>query len=130
MVRATFGRELSGLTLIGAHTIRFPNLRAQLTQLGELADLARKLPGPRIVLGDFNATPSSRLLRSFEQRSLLRRLDGWLPTWPARTQIPQLAIDHIFASEEVKTVEEVRIGNNAGSDHFPLVVRVAIQTPL
>lgn len=126
MVRATFGKELGGLTVIGAHTIRFPYLRAQFTQLSELADIVRKLDGPRIVLGDFNATPSSRMLGTFEQRSSLRRLDSWLPTWPANLQIPQLAIDHIFASPDVKSVEKVRIGNNAGSDHFPLVVRVAV----
>ena len=130
IVRATFGNELSGLTVIGAHTIRFPYLRAQLAQLGQLGDLVRKLPGPRIVMGDFNATPSSRMLASFEQRSGLRRLDVWLPSWPARLKLPQLAIDHIFASEEVKSVEPVRIGDNAGSDHFPVVVRVALPTPL
>ncbi len=126
MVRVSFGDELGGLTLIGTHTTRFPNLRAQLTQLGQLADLVRKLGGPRIVMGDFNATPSSRMLTSFTQRSGLRRLDDWLPTWPARFQIPQLAIDHIFASEEVKSVEPVRIGDNAGSDHFPIIARVAV----
>jgi endonuclease/exonuclease/phosphatase (EEP) superfamily protein YafD len=129
MIRVTFGDELSGLTIVGTHTIRFPYLRAQLTQLGHLADLVRRLSGPRIVMGDFNATPSSRMLASFQDRSGLRRLDGWLPSWPARFQIPQLAIDHIFASEEVKSVEPVRIGRNAGSDHFPLVVRVAVPTP-
>jgi len=126
MVRASFGKELGGLTVIGTHTIRFPYMRAQLTQLNELADLIRKLEGPRVVMGDFNATPSSRLLSTFEQRSTLRRLDGWLPTWPANFQMPQLAIDHIFASPEVKGLEKVRIGNGAGSDHYPLVVRVAV----
>jgi len=128
MIRVSFGNELSGLTIVGTHTIRFPYLRAQLTQLGHLADLVRRLSGPRIVMGDFNATPASRMLTSFEERSGLRRLDGWLPTWPARLQIPQLAIDHIFASEEVKSVEPVRIGRNAGSDHFPIIVRVAVPT--
>jgi endonuclease/exonuclease/phosphatase (EEP) superfamily protein YafD len=126
MIRATFGKELGDLTVIGTHTIRFPYLRAQLTQLGELGDLVRKLSGPRIVAGDFNATPTSRTLSVFEGRSLLRRLDDFLPTWPARWQLPQLAIDHIFASEDVKSLEKVRIGGNAGSDHFPLVVRVAV----
>lgn len=126
MVRATFGGDLGGLTVIGTHTIRFPYLRAQLTQLGELGDLVRKLTGPRIVAGDFNATPTSRMLSIFEGRSLLRRLDSFLPTWPARFQLPQLAIDHIFASADVKSLEKVRIGANAGSDHFPLVVRVAV----
>jgi len=126
MIRVTFGKELGDLTVIGTHTIRFPYLRAQLTQLGELGDLVRKLSGPRIVAGDFNATPTSRMLSVFEQRSLLRRLDGFLPTWPARWQLPQLAIDHIFASEEVKSMEKVRIAGNAGSDHFPLVVRIAV----
>jgi endonuclease/exonuclease/phosphatase (EEP) superfamily protein YafD len=126
LIRATFGKELGDLTVIGTHTIRFPYLRAQLKQLGELGDLVRKLSGPRIVAGDFNATPSSRMLSVFETRSLLRRLDGFLPTWPARWQLPQLAIDHVYASEEVKSLEKVRIGGNAGSDHYPLVVRVAV----
>ena len=126
MIRATFGQDLGQLTVIGTHTMRFPYLRAQLTQLGELGDMVRKLSGPRIVAGDFNATPTSRMLSVFQNRSLLRRLDDFLPTWPARLQLPQLAIDHIFASEEVKSLEKVRIGGNAGSDHFPLVVRVAV----
>jgi len=130
MIRVRFGKELGDLTVIGTHAIHFPFLKAQLTQLGQLADLVRRLPGPRVVMGDFNATPSSRMLLSFEQRSGLRRLDGWLPTWPARLQIPQLAIDHVFASEEVKSLEQVRIGDNAGSDHFPLVVRFAVPTRL
>jgi endonuclease/exonuclease/phosphatase (EEP) superfamily protein YafD len=126
MIRATFGGELGGLTVIGTHAARFPYLRAQLTQLGELGDMVRKLSGPRIVAGDFNATPTSRMLSVFQARSLLRRLDDFLPTWPARWQLPQLAIDHIFVSDEVTSLEKVRIGGNAGSDHFPLVVRVAV----
>jgi endonuclease/exonuclease/phosphatase (EEP) superfamily protein YafD len=126
LIRATFGKELGELTIIGTHTIRFPYLREQRTQLGELGDMVRKLSGPRIVAGDFNATPTSRMLSVFQGRSLLRRLDAFLPTWPARLQLPQLDIDHIFASEEVKSLEKVRIGGNAGSDHFPLIVRVAI----
>jgi endonuclease/exonuclease/phosphatase (EEP) superfamily protein YafD len=126
MIRVTFGKELGNLTVIGTHTIRFPYLHAQLEQLGELGDLVRKLSGPRVVAGDFNATPSSRMLSVFEARSLVHRLDGFLPTWPARWQLPQLAIDHIFASEEVKSLERVRIGGNAGSDHFPLVVQIAV----
>lgn len=126
MIRATFGSELGGLTVIGTHTIRFPYMRAQQTQLGELGDLVRKLSGPRIVAGDFNATPTSRMLSVFANRSQLRRLDTFLPTWPARLRLPQLAIDHIFASEEVKSLEDVRIAGNAGSDHFPLTVRLAV----
>jgi endonuclease/exonuclease/phosphatase (EEP) superfamily protein YafD len=117
---------LGGLTVIGTHTVHFPYFKAQLTQLGVLGDMVRKMSGPRIVAGDFNATPTSRMLSVFEGRSLLRRLDEFLPTWPARLQLPQLAIDHIFASEDVKSLEKVRIGGNAGSDHYPLVVRVAV----
>jgi endonuclease/exonuclease/phosphatase (EEP) superfamily protein YafD len=126
MIRVGFGSDLGNLTIIGTHTLRFPYLRDQLAQVTELGSLSRKLVGPRIVMGDFNAVPSSRMLAIFERNSGLRRLDRWLPTWPARFQLPQLAIDHIFASDDVKTVEDVRIGNNAGSDHYPLVVRVAV----
>lgn len=127
VIRATFGPELGNLTVIGAHTIRFPHMRGQLRQLAELASFAGKFAGPRAVMGDFNATPFSRLLASFKSLSGLARMTD-LPTWPARTQLPQLAIDHIFLSQTVRPLGPARIGSNAGSDHFPVILDIAVKS--
>ncbi|MGE3829691.1 MAG: endonuclease/exonuclease/phosphatase family protein [Parvibaculaceae bacterium] len=130
VVRATFGPELGGLTVIGTHLIRFPHQRSQLIQMSELGSFASKFMGPRIVAGDFNATPFSRLLATFENAGKLRRLTWWTPSWPARFALAQLAIDHIYASDQVQVLREPRIGGNAGSDHYPVIVDIGVPTKL
>ncbi|CAN5510014.1 endonuclease/exonuclease/phosphatase family protein [soil metagenome] len=127
VLRATFGPELGNLTVIGVHSIRFPHMRAQLAQMRELASFAGQFGGPRVVMGDFNATPFSRLLGTFRSLSGLSRISN-LPTFPARTQLPQLAIDHLFLSRQVRLLAPERIGSNAGSDHFPIIGDVAVST--
>ena len=126
VVRATFGPELGGLTVIGAHLIRFPHQRSQLIQMTELGNFASKFVGPRVVAGDFNATPFSRLLATFENTGRLRRLTWWTPSWPARVALAQLAIDHVYASDQVMLLGAPRIGGNAGSDHYPIIVDVGV----
>lgn len=125
VIRATFGPELGGLSVFGVHTIRFPHQRAQYKQITELAKLLENFLGNRAVMGDFNATPYSRIVRTLEERTGLHRLSH-LPTWPARLKLPQLAIDHIFVSTLIRTLEPARIGRNAGSDHYPVIVTVAV----
>ena len=124
-VHARFGPELGNLTLIGVHTLRFPHQRAQFTQLNFLARLVEAQPTPVVVMGDFNATPFSRQVRTFAERTGLRRLT-YLPSWPARLQLPQFAIDHVFVSPSIRLLEDERIGNNAGSDHNPITLGIAI----
>ena len=126
VIRVAFGPELGGLNLFGVHTIRFPHQRAQFRQFVELAKMLEAYPGQQIVMGDFNATRFSRMLASFEASSGLNRLTGYLPTWPARFGMPQIGIDHIFASPGIRPLAEIRIGANAGSDHFPVVATVAV----
>jgi endonuclease/exonuclease/phosphatase (EEP) superfamily protein YafD len=128
LIRVSFGPELAGLTLIGVHTLRFPHQRAQLRQIEELTRLLDDIQGPRVVAGDFNATPFSRMLSAFSERSRMSRLT-YLPTWPAWLKLPQLAIDHVFVGYGIREIEEPRIGRNAGSDHFPVVVGLAVSGP-
>jgi endonuclease/exonuclease/phosphatase (EEP) superfamily protein YafD len=128
VIRALFGPELNQLAVFGVHTTRFPHQADQLTQLIELAKYVDKSPAERIVMGDFNSTPYSRLLQTFQRNSGLNRLTN-LPTWPAALQLPQIDIDHIFVSAGLKPVGKARIGLPAGSDHYPVIGVVTFATP-
>lgn len=124
-VRVRLGPEAGGLTIFGVHTIRFPHSQAQFKEVSEIAELVERAPGPRLVMGDFNATPFSRILGALQDGANLVRLTN-LPTWPAQAGLPQLAIDHIFASPGLRLLEAERIGEAAGSDHYPVMLRIAV----
>lgn len=81
---------------------------------------------PRILCGDFNATPGTRVCKA-ATRSLVdvqEALEGHQPKGTFFTHWPLLRIDHIFADPEIglvrvdipKTVREKR-----ASDHLPLI---------
>ena len=125
MIRARLGPELGGLTVMAVHTIRFPHSRAQLRQVTALSDLIETLPGPKLVMGDFNATPFSRIIGTITGRTGLKRL-SYLPSWPTTIGLPQVAIDHIFVSSAIDATESQRIGEPSGSDHFPVTMRIAV----
>ena len=104
------------------HALRFPWLGSQLKQVKAMARLVRKAKGPKIVLGDFNTTPFSIVMRTFVKRSHLARRT-FIPSWPAWAgPLPQLAIDHVFASRDLRTVAGPFLGSSAGSDHFPVIL--------
>ncbi len=127
-VRVQFGPELGGLTLFGVHTIRPPYFRSQFKQIQAMAKVLARTKGPRMVAGDFNATPASEMLRTFAETSGLKRLT-FLPSWPARFgPFPQIAIDHMFVSSGVRALVRPIIGDNAGSDHYPVIDTVAVAT--
>ena len=125
-IRANLGGAYRGVTVYGVHTTRFPHSRAQLTQARELVKLLETSPGHEIVVGDFNATPFSRITKIVEEGAALMRLTE-LPTWPAQHQMPQLAIDHAFAATHFRVVANQQIGNAAGSDHYPIMLTLAFK---
>jgi endonuclease/exonuclease/phosphatase (EEP) superfamily protein YafD len=125
-IRVTLGGDMAGVTVVGVHTTRFPFSRAQLTQVRELVKKLETYPGELVVMGDFNATPFSRVTTTLEQGANLTRLTE-LPTWPSYAQLPQLAIDHIFASKAYRVVGNEQIGHSVGSDHFPILMTLAVK---
>jgi endonuclease/exonuclease/phosphatase (EEP) superfamily protein YafD len=125
-VAAKLGGSLNGLWVYAIHTTRFPHSRAQLKQTQALVRELQASRGPAVMLGDFNSTPFSRLPGIIESGLDLSRVTH-LPTWPALTGLPQLAIDHIFLSRELRVVTEQQIGNNAGSDHYPITMTLAFK---
>lgn len=124
-MQAKFGPEAGGLSVFLVHTIRFPHSRAQFRQIIAFSRLIESTPGPKLVMGDFNATPYSRIIQTLEQRTNLRRLTI-LPSWPSYVRLPQIAIDHIFVSPGLKALGSQSIGEPGGSDHFPVAITVAV----
>jgi endonuclease/exonuclease/phosphatase family metal-dependent hydrolase len=83
--------------------------------------------GPKILLGDFNATASSVVYRTFvAQLSAARSLSPQRsPTATFPSPLPVLRIDHLFVSPEIK-VRDVFAPfsplTRAASDHLPLAM--------
>jgi endonuclease/exonuclease/phosphatase (EEP) superfamily protein YafD len=126
LIKARLGGALAGLTVIGVHTTRFPRFRLQLTQVQNLILELEGETGELLVMGDFNATPFSRLTGLVEEGAGLHRLTN-LPSWPATFGFPQLAIDHIFAGDRLRVLATQQIGNPSGSDHYPIVMTLAFK---
>ena len=124
-IRARLGPDAGSITVFGVHTIRFPHSRAQFRQVNKLSQLIESTPGHKVVMGDFNATPFSRILQVVQARANLRRLTS-LPSWPSHVGLPQISIDHIFVSPGIAATETERIGRSAGSDHFPVSMKIAV----
>jgi len=128
LVRVTLGPELGGLTVVGVHTTRPPFAGRQLEQIRALGDELAKFPGPQVIAGDFNAAPLSLMLSTLLERSGFELASG-LATWPANLGLPQIAIDHILLSPDLRLAGPARIGSPAGSDHYPVIAEIAVPAP-
>ncbi len=123
--------ELGGpvpLQLLNVH-LSWPYPAAiQRRQFRWIAERLAELPsGPRILAGDFNATPWSFGLRGFDDMVAMERVTFGLYSWPAqgRFPLPLVPIDQVYISSELAARQVVR-GPNVGSDHFPIVARLAL----
>ena len=79
---------------------------------------------PAILLGDLNATPWSAAFKGPTLHGL-RRVTGLAPTWPSELRgLMGIPIDHVLVSAHWGVVETL-VGPAGGSDHFPVVARLA-----
>ncbi|RLB64730.1 MAG: hypothetical protein DRI90_03885 [Deltaproteobacteria bacterium] len=120
--------------ILGVHPV--PPLGADLaaerdTALEFIASWAAQQNGPVVVLGDLNITPFSPSFSRLLARGKLvnsQRGYGVQATWP---QFPwfmlpgRIPIDHALHSRDVVTRGR-SLGPAMGSDHLPLVVKVAL----
>lgn len=127
----------NGATVIATHPIppvSTETARDNARHLAAVGDLAASLAGPRIVVGDFNATPWSRPFTTLVARSGLRdsrhgfgvgasfpAAGGWLTA----LRIP---IDHALVSPDI-AVTARRVERDVGSDHLPVVLDLGIPSP-
>jgi endonuclease/exonuclease/phosphatase (EEP) superfamily protein YafD len=130
---ATFASDQGPFTVVGVHyTWPWPAGPQQQMTL-RLSRVLERFPRDRlIVAGDFNATPWSFSLRRQDEMFGLERRTRALPSWPAgdfsrlhvAAPFPIFPIDHLYAGERWRTVS-VQRGPRLGSDHYPVVIRLA-----
>jgi len=99
---------------------------------GVLAIVRRLGSRPFVLAGDFNATPDS----AFADRMRPLADDVWDlagrglgATWPNGVfPLPPVRLDHVYVSRDL-TALDAQVGVGAGSDHRPLVARIARRRP-
>lgn len=120
------------VTIVGAHA-DWP-LGAAIAanrnlELASLAEIARSLPGPVLLLADLNATAFSPVFNALLVRSGLADCaagHGFHPTWPAWFPPLYMQIDHCLAGPGL-VVTGFNTGPYVGSDHYPLEVTLRLQ---
>jgi len=101
---------------------------AQREALDAVADRARRMTGPVVIMGDFNATPWSRPFRRVLARSGLcdsRAGFGIAASFPAGSAILRIPIDHVLASCAIG-VHDRHIARDVGSDHLPVIIDLVV----
>ena len=131
---ATYPAPGGPYTVVGVHyTWPWPAGPQQRMTL-RLAKVLERFPKDRLIVsGDFNSTPWSFSLRRQDRMFGLERRTRALASWPAgdfsRLHVPSpfplLAIDQIYAGRAWRTVQ-VRRGPKLGSDHYPVVITLAL----
>lgn len=108
----------------------FDDPRAQERQLTRLADRIDEGGVENVVLvGDFNATPTSRRLTAFREQAGLQIAPAFAGTWPS--PVPgflRVPIDNVFVGPNL-VVTSRNVGRFNGSDHRPVVVVVKRAAP-
>jgi endonuclease/exonuclease/phosphatase (EEP) superfamily protein YafD len=100
-------------------------------ELHALAAARPQLGRRLVVCGDFNTVPWSAQLGEFAESTGLRdAFAGSWPvySWPAWSPLLRVPLDHCLISSGL-SVQGHSFGPSSGSDHFPLVVDLAL-TPL
>ena len=115
------------LTVAAVHTPT-PLLPANMSRRDEIVrDIAGVLSagaGAAVLVGDFNAVSWSPLLRSLARQGGRRASYGLRASWRSSWPLLGLPIDQVFAFGAAQA--SARVGGDIGSDHFPLLVDVAV----
>lgn len=97
----------------------------------EVADILADLKGKTVFMGDINSTPYSDIFKRVLKKSGLENsMQGFGPqlSWPAWKGYLSpflIPIDHCFTSKDVLVLDRT-IGPYAGSDHYPLILKLGI----
>lgn len=101
----------------------------QRRQFGWVAARLHDLPaGPRLLAGDFNATPWSFGLRGFDRQVPdMQRATQGQRSWPTEIAFPfpLVPIDQVYAGGGLRVLRLER-GPNVGSDHFPILAGLSL----
>ncbi len=116
------------LTLIATHPVPPLGKHAfelRKKQMDYLIQNRSKFSDELVILGDFNNSSFSNYFQDLLQTDLKdSRLGfGLLPTWPANFSILQTTLDHCLVSKNINVIDRA-VGENIGSDHFPISVTI------
>jgi endonuclease/exonuclease/phosphatase (EEP) superfamily protein YafD len=122
-----FDVEGQKLTLVGTHPLPpisdvYSHFRND--QIEAVSVYLASVPGPKILLGDLNMSPWSYYFGRLLSRARLVDSSigrGIEPTWPTHQIWMRIPIDFCLVSEEI-SIEAKKVGEDIGSDHFPLIV--------
>lgn len=89
-----------------------------------ITDIVRGLGCPTVLMGDFNCTSKSDVMRFIAERTSLKCASTSLPTYPSWH--PVRDIDHILVSDGI-IVRDVRTLSLAVSDHLPMAVEIELE---
>lgn len=87
-----------------------------------VAKITSKMEKPTIVIGDFNTVAWSKISRLFRKKSGLidgRKGRGILASFHAKYWFLRAPLDLVFHSSTI-FIQELKILENVGSDHFPI----------
>jgi endonuclease/exonuclease/phosphatase (EEP) superfamily protein YafD len=120
------------LHLVGVHVIApLETFGQNQQQQSVITGIIRRTPAPRIVAGDFNATPTNRWygqIRDLGLREVHEAVgEPFATTWPnGQHLLPPLQLDHSFVDDPPVVPLRVRQGVGSGSDHRPVIVDYAV----
>ena len=92
-------------------------------QLVIASEVLAEIDAPKLVVGDFNATPWSASFRAFRSENGLSGFNT-RATWPVWLGFAGIPIDHAFVSPDLRILG-IETGPDIGSDHRPLLIDVA-----
>jgi endonuclease/exonuclease/phosphatase (EEP) superfamily protein YafD len=122
----------TSVSLVDVHAIGPPQgMDRHNDTVDSILDVTRSMPEPRVVAGDFNATPYNETMHRFADLGLdsafERRGRGLDVTWPNGERLfpPPIQVDHVLVDDGI-VVLDVETLRGTGSDHQPIVVDLAI----
>jgi endonuclease/exonuclease/phosphatase (EEP) superfamily protein YafD len=130
-IQATLRAGGRDVRIFAVHTtwpVAPPSAARRNLQLVRLAEHARAVTLPLVVVGDMNITPFSphfqQLLKDGRLRSASEGF-GWQATWPTFLPLAGIQIDHTLVNSRV-AVEHFNRGAPVGSDHLPILVDLVL----
>jgi endonuclease/exonuclease/phosphatase family metal-dependent hydrolase len=87
-------------------------------------------PRPKVLMGDLNDGPDSPAVLALTRRlsdAFARSGHGSAETYPLPLFLPDLRLDYVMASPELKPVQSFVV-QRVASDHFPLVADLELQS--
>lgn len=129
------GIDLGGTTItVAAVHFGWPWPSKQVAEAARLAPAIAALDGPTILAGDFNATPWSAFFTRFVTDGGFEAPPRVGVTWlhhalpPSLRPALGLPIDHVMTRGGVRLIQ-TRTGEDAGSDHVPVLADFVLDTP-